>query len=825
MSTPKSQKSLRGSDLYERALNIKQSTVIDKKGKETVNDEAFLKAAKVLMEEPSKKGKSEHDQLQIFTKVCRSGAKRKTRVVLSHAHDWVIWDHTGAFSFIKNRHSNRMEVAHIVRVEKGQENIGFLPAKNGKSLNDSDEILERAFVLVGQDRSLKLICPTVAVCKLWYRACTEMVRQINAAPKGNPFFQYLRDQWNRADTDRSGSLNTKEVMQIMKKMNVTKSKKEIQAEIELFDDDRSGQLEYKEYEELMKKIFSDRPEIKKIIMDMQRSTGGEGHGGDEAVSLKMLHNFLNVTQRAGRATEAEVTEEECKQKIKEITQQEDATELSLMEFAMLLDSGENSVFDEVKASLGAGTEEQFYMSRPLSHYWINSSHNTYLAGDQLKGHSSAEQYTYVLQRGCRCVELDCWDGEKDDEPIITHGHTLCTKISFRSVVETIAKNAFGPPANNPYPVILSIEMHCSIKYQKKMWEICKQYFGDQLLLLPDNENAMEELPSPWELKHKILVKGKRLKPEMIHSSQAQEVSDSSSDDDEPGAVGSVAKSKGSREGAEQLKAPAKKEKKKVTLEQNWSTLVYLAAVHFKSFDLPGKPFEMSSYSEKKCKKMCGDEASRLRFVHHNFRQLSRVYPFGGRIDSSNLHPINAWASGCQLVALNFQTGDVPMQLNYGKFIENGNTGYVLKPPYMRETGVRACEVNLEVRVLSCQRLPNNNASRDIVDPYVRVEVYGVDEDEKLNEKTRVIDNNGFNPVFNDKGEKTMSFTIRSRENAMLRISVLDQDVGQDDFIGQFCLPVTCIRNGYRHVPLYDANNGTVHSAGVLCWFSQTPRTT
>eukprot|EP00961_Rhodomonas_salina_P164577 2217333-Rhodomonas_salina.1 len=44
MSTPKSQKSLRGSDLYERALNIKQSTVIDKKGKETVNDEAFLKA-------------------------------------------------------------------------------------------------------------------------------------------------------------------------------------------------------------------------------------------------------------------------------------------------------------------------------------------------------------------------------------------------------------------------------------------------------------------------------------------------------------------------------------------------------------------------------------------------------------------------------------------------------------------------------------------------------------------------------------------------------------------------------------------------------------
>lgn len=61
------------------------------------------------------------------------------------------------------------------------------------------------------------------------------------------------------------------------------------------------------------------------------------------------------------------------------------------------------------------------MSAPLAHYFLFTSHNTYLTGNQISSNSSIAPIIDALKRGVKVIELDLWPNSKKDDVEVRHG--------------------------------------------------------------------------------------------------------------------------------------------------------------------------------------------------------------------------------------------------------------------------------------------------------------------------------------------------------------------------------------------------------------------
>ncbi|KFO52775.1 1-phosphatidylinositol 4,5-bisphosphate phosphodiesterase delta-4, partial [Corvus brachyrhynchos] len=547
-------------------------------------------------------------------------------------------------------------------------------------------------------------------------------------------------------------------------------------------------------------------------------------GEDRVLSAEELQDFLRDQGEDSSLSQARAII--CTYELNEKAKQQ---ELMMLDgFMMYLLSAAGDILNQEH------TKVHQDMSQPLSHYFISSSHNTYLIEDQIRGQSSIEGYIRALKRGCRCLEVDCWDGP-NGEPMVYHGHTFTSKIPFREVVSTLGKYAFK---TSDYPVILSLENHCSMEQQEVLAQQLKDILGEQLLTTTIDGHVPTQLPSPEELKHKILLKGKKIgRLEDTLDGPGDEAPDVSDNDNGAEAEEEKRRAKVSGPGwgpagtTESLDTGGTQhgsalQKDKESLAQALSDcVIYCKNVPFRGFQEArshSRPSEISSLSEAKARKLIRDEGN--EFVRHNAWQLTRIYPSGMRTDSSNYSPQEMWNVGCQIVALNFQTAGTEMDLCDGLFSQTGCCGYVLKPPFMRdeETLFNPSDpssregpgpITLTIQVISGQQLPKvaNSKEGAIIDPLVRVEIYGVPADQ-AHQETKYIENNGFNP----RWDETLQFQLHVPELALIRFVVEDYDkTSRNDFVGQFTLAFANIKPGYRHIHLLSKDGTSIPPSSLF----------
>lgn len=361
-----------------------------------------------------------------------------------------------------------------------------------------------------------------------------------------PFYGVLWDVYRdmavsflTTDDDASGLISYDELKNSFDMLVITEE--ELEKKFSDFDEDDNGQLDFKEFMEFYKSLSSVRY-VEEIVF---RKYGGDGQTGN--MTEAGFRRFLQQMQHDPRGDPGNEHSREFFADLaakdfgsfpgdefpteREFTVAERGftmTERQFTNYVMSVHtrmasprSKKKWAFRDVRNEcLDPLKVNRVYqdMKQPMTDYFIASSHNTYLMDHQLWGTSSSSAYEDALRLACRCVELDCWDGNAG-KPIVTHGRTACKAVTFESCIISIAQFAFTA---SPYPVILSLEVHNSPEQQKELGLIMKEHFKPKSKpglkgLMPPIAGLVHDRADadfcPEELKGYILVKGKAPSPE------------------------------------------------------------------------------------------------------------------------------------------------------------------------------------------------------------------------------------------------------------------------------------------------------------------------
>jgi phosphatidylinositol phospholipase C delta len=755
----------------------------------------------------------------------------------------------------------------------------------------------------GRIRTMHLIAPDIGVFNMWTETLESVSRNRIDMMAGLLGFadKSAKLVWQREMKKRSNgveapdSLDFPSTVELCRNLHINCTEATLRIYFNKADTLNTGRLNQTQFLYFVRRL-KERRDIKQIYksfqsgskVEMDKITFFSFLQHEQGVDVtEDLDYWSSTFERFARATKTRQTPAEGGEIPLPLT-------MSFPAFQTFLTSPANSVIKPV--------EKDLHLNRPLNEYFISCSHNTYLLGRQVAGESSTEAYITALQKGCRCIEIDCWDGS-DGKPVVMHGRTLTSSISFQDTIKVVNKYAF---VESQYPLILSLEVHCTADQQASMVKTMCEEFGDKLVLKPLDFNS-QTLPSPEELKNRVLIKVKAASDELDAKALTNELttrrrersfsspwskpiqlndaiipnsplissppsmsppersnmfwasprtSTTSTNNTVPtSALVSSAEDSDSPQvtAAEERKKQSKKNKTSNITKLLGDLGVYTKGYKFTDFTTSEAQTynHIFSVNERAFEKMTKPGSREKHLLEaHNMRCLMRVYPHAFRINSSNFDPLKFWRRGVQMAALNWQTYDLGQQLNEAMFASgNDRTGYVLKPADLRleqtptqgHSKAPKKEVKFAVKIISAQQLPRpRGLAQDAnINPYVEFEMYSAEDNganavgvggqdasarnghsgigNPLRKRTRIVEGNGYNPVFDSE----LQLTVRTRFPSLVFVrwtvwNSLDARTTNHAPLATFTAKLNSLQQGYRHLPLFDSNGEQYLFSTLFC---------
>ncbi|XP_065065661.1 1-phosphatidylinositol 4,5-bisphosphate phosphodiesterase zeta-1-like isoform X2 [Rhopilema esculentum] len=711
-------------------------------------------------------------------------------------------------------YKSTLEVSKIVEVRCGQQTRNFVQFPYSEVEKQSFSLLfEREQGEWSSLMSLDLICDSVLAAQSWKRCLKALVygdeyekplRSFHETK--DPIILYLRRVW--ATLEHKAHISHEDAASFIQNLSPEVNKRHLKNFIRVYEI-------YKKYLKMFPDLGLAPQEFMSFLENEQKETN---------ITLKTCVDLIEYHDKSHY-----LYKRICARGSPHAFQNSRGL-LSYHGFLSFLRSKDNSAFDFNHLIVHQD------MDHPLSDYFISSSHNTYLTTHQLKGLSSCEAYVRTLQQGSRCLEIDCWDGP--DEPVVTHGMTLTTKIKFRDVIQIIKEYAFE---TNPFPVILSLENHCSEEQQSAMANFFVAEFGD--LLATEDLSENNTLPSPNQLLRKIILKGrsvpkKKSRPFKAVAGRQSSVStfsgfrswsqvsiQSNASETSKTKLKPVLSSDTINTVIPEDDLSLNAEDVQVPLAGSMSRLiVYCRAVPFKRHDFNENCCEMHSLSENAVMDLI--ERSPQDIIYISRKKMLRTYPKGSRVESSNFNPMPMWKVGVHMASVNFQKPDAGMHINQGFFRTNGACGYVLKPPNLRKntTGDFSDAANrnsTQPIVVKIKILGGHFVDTDVIGKSpISLEVEAVGSESKNNYFSTEVDSNYCNPSWKE-AEHILDITHPELCILYFKLHSVNR---ASRLVLQTAIPARSIKHGLRYIPFKTLTGVNLKQSGIFVSISIEEKT-